>query len=951
MFFDYKNIERVFTHHGESYMLKTDGSFWQCGRDPSNILGCEMVGTNTCKFFLDDEDLTKIEKVVVGWGFNAVLKTDGTLWTCGNNEYGQLGLGDFTNRPILEKTNMTDVKDIIIHSMGDNIFVIKNDNTLWGCGYAANHILGTDGTQNESEFVYITDNVKSAHPGVDHMFIIKNDDSIWCIGSNHQFKLGLPEPESALEYTGLIKRFDLTNVKDIVCGYSDTFIIKNDGTLWGAGSIVSNYILKTDDEVPTITTFTKLSDISNFEKIYGCYRTFVFKTSDGKFYGAGYNGYGQLGLGHTNALTEPLVQLTVENIVDIHFTQLYALYETENGYYMTNYAGSLVDFDFKAETNLSVDSLIMEGISDLNFILKDENGNRYFHVYKGAVGIFSNYGQMNKIYSLNREFKLIPEIKNVKEVKFSDTMYATTYVLTKDGFVYGRGENRSGQLGIGNQETQSEFVKLPIDNVKQIAAGNEHLLVLKNDGTLWATGSNYYGELGIGSTTRVITNFTQANVSDASIIKDIYAYNIFSAIIDENGAVYGAGSGYRTCTGSDRYTYSFTKSSTVTSGAKKIISTGYDTFVLKEDGTVWQCGDGHVTCRHETSMSGETVTANLTQIPELTNIKDLEPIYESSGVFFINNNNEIYATGTDSYCQFGDDSVYDIKEEYYGKVYKAISTPKRILQNITNIKDIYPRAQGLFYTTTNNELWYIGDPERKEYKEPIKVLNNVIIKDFSAGSYSRSLDIAYFILTQNECYCFGNNFYGELGIHQIDPDYKYNSIKYLKKCSFPFNFKAGNVTTIINDEYVNVKYFASSKNHSYIVTDNGDVYFKGSNKYGQLPPSVESYVANYQYAGNNIEADIKEIECGETFTLVLYGSKVGVPDLVNSLFVTGADSKGQLSTDFFEPDAKILLHNINHVKVIDDMTIVEDMDNEIYYAYKGSGFVNKDGISIDKKLQ
>ena len=41
-----------------------------------------------------------------------ILKNDGTLWGCGYNYYGNLGLGDTTNRNIFTQitTNTNDIK-------------------------------------------------------------------------------------------------------------------------------------------------------------------------------------------------------------------------------------------------------------------------------------------------------------------------------------------------------------------------------------------------------------------------------------------------------------------------------------------------------------------------------------------------------------------------------------------------------------------------------------------------------------------------------------------------------------------------------------------------------------------------------------------------------------------------------------------------------------------------
>ena len=63
-----------------------------------------------------------------------ILKNDGTLWGTGDNQYGQLGLGDTTNRNTFTQitTNTDNVKSV--YCGGSHAFILKNDGTLWGCG-------------------------------------------------------------------------------------------------------------------------------------------------------------------------------------------------------------------------------------------------------------------------------------------------------------------------------------------------------------------------------------------------------------------------------------------------------------------------------------------------------------------------------------------------------------------------------------------------------------------------------------------------------------------------------------------------------------------------------------------------------------------------------------------------------------------------------------------------
>ena len=71
-----------------------------------------------------------------------IKKSDGSLWACGLNGYGQLGLGDTTNRNTFTQvtTNVNnDVKHIqFAITPGENsyncTFIIKNDETVWVAG-------------------------------------------------------------------------------------------------------------------------------------------------------------------------------------------------------------------------------------------------------------------------------------------------------------------------------------------------------------------------------------------------------------------------------------------------------------------------------------------------------------------------------------------------------------------------------------------------------------------------------------------------------------------------------------------------------------------------------------------------------------------------------------------------------------------------------------------------
>ena len=87
-----------------------------------------------------------------------ILKNDNTLWGCGYNGYGRLGLGDDTSRTTFTQitTNVDNIKEI--YCGGYYTFILKNDGTLWGCGQNNFGQLGLGDTTNRNVFTQITTN-------------------------------------------------------------------------------------------------------------------------------------------------------------------------------------------------------------------------------------------------------------------------------------------------------------------------------------------------------------------------------------------------------------------------------------------------------------------------------------------------------------------------------------------------------------------------------------------------------------------------------------------------------------------------------------------------------------------------------------------------------------------------------------------------------------------------
>ena len=96
-----------------SLILKNDGTLWGCGYNGYGELGLGDTTDRTI-FTQITTNTNNIKSVYCGYGYTFILKTDGTLWNCGRNEYGHLGLGDTTHRNTFTQvtTNNDNIKSV-----------------------------------------------------------------------------------------------------------------------------------------------------------------------------------------------------------------------------------------------------------------------------------------------------------------------------------------------------------------------------------------------------------------------------------------------------------------------------------------------------------------------------------------------------------------------------------------------------------------------------------------------------------------------------------------------------------------------------------------------------------------------------------------------------------------------------------------------------------------------
>ena len=285
-------------------ILKNDGSVWSCGDNDNGQLGLGDVATR--KTFTK-VNIDNVKQIACGGGHTFILKNDGSIWSCGNNSNGQLGLGITGYNTTFTKVTTNINNDVKQISCGKyHTFILKNDGSIYSCGYNNSGQLGLGDTSNKTTFTKVTTNinndVKQIDCGNSHVFILKNDGSVWGCGDNSNSQLGLNNINNKNNFTQVTTNIN-NDVKHISCGNSHTFIIKNDGSVWACGSNGNGQIGL--GSASTKKTFTQVTtNINNDVKQIACgdTRTFILK-NDGSAWACGLNNKGQLGLGNTNQMT------------------------------------------------------------------------------------------------------------------------------------------------------------------------------------------------------------------------------------------------------------------------------------------------------------------------------------------------------------------------------------------------------------------------------------------------------------------------------------------------------------------------------------------------------------------------------------------------------------------------------------------------------------------------
>jgi len=733
---EYYNQSVIACSRNHILILKKDGTVWSFGSNQYGQLGAENIIDRNIAGKVDN--LSNIIALAAGSSHSLALKNDGSVWAWGDNSSGQLGDGTTINRSI--PAQVDNLSNIIALAAGSShSLALKNDGSVWAWGHNSSGQLGDGTIIHKSTPVQVNylSNIIALAASSSHSLALKNDGTVWAWGANYYGQLGDGTKTSK---SNPVQITNLSNIISIAGSSGNSLALKKDGTVWGWGHLLHL------DTINNSTTPVKIQNLENIKQIAIEYNYLsALKEDKSVWFYKFVSGDKNIPFQHNNfsnikAITGGFSRNN--NLFEDYY--LVALEENENLWI----SGSYSDKMFYNDQGRPDDG-IPQKVNNLENIKEISKGGNHFLFLKNDETVWAwgnNYtGQLGDGTIVNKATPV--QVQNLENIKQLKAGLAYSIALKRDGTVWAWGCNNLGQLGDGTIIDKDTPVQVQnLENIKDIKVHYNHSFALKENGTVWAWGCNSHGQLGDGT---IIDKYTPVQVQNLENIKDIKVNDNYSFALKEDGTVWAWGVNYYGRLGDGtKINRSIPVQVQNLKNIKDIKVNHYCSFGLKEDGTVWSWGENYY------GQLGDGTTTNRSipvKVRNLENIKDIKINYYY--LLALKEDGSVWAWGDNYYGQLGDGT----------RTSRSIPVKVRNLENIKDIKINYYyslalKEDGTVWAWGKNDVGQLGDGTTIHKSTPVQVHNLESFKDIKTGpNYSLALK------EDGTVWAWGDNRYGQLG--------------------------------------------------------------------------------------------------------------------------------------------------------------------------------------------
>ncbi len=502
------NWDKISAGSAHNLAINTDGELYAWGYNAYGQLGLNHTENRSLPTRIGSDSDVWVA-VDGGDGFSLALKQDGTLWSWGANNLGQLGGGVTQDDIGINYRSIPGAITIGLHweaitagythagAIGKGMALFWGDDSNYQTGSA-------DKSFTLIDYHIIPKVWKTISSGRHHTLAIAMDNSLWAWGRNWCGQLGNGKSGNAEHSNVPVQISSDTNWRAVAAGGSHSMALKADGSLWTwgldlsgqLGYVTTETVTGIADPEPWDNLHNSSYDIGSrpyqihpgpFKKIATGGQHSLAIHANGSLWAWGRNWYGQLGVQE---------------------------YQNQKDY--MHFVGSANDI----WTTIACGEDFSAGIK--------------------ADGTLWTWGA-NTAYQLGQSRALNVNLNvpgRVGSGRWLDVSAGVNHGLAirSDGTLWAWGQNTTGQTGI--KDIDPVQVPLPVvqgKTWKAIDAGEYHSAAVRSDGTLWTWGAFYNSRLGLPGITK--HQLTPAQVLEGTTWFDVSAGAIHTLALKADSRV------------------------------------------------------------------------------------------------------------------------------------------------------------------------------------------------------------------------------------------------------------------------------------------------------------------------------------------------------------------------------------------------------------------------------
>ncbi|CAE7789677.1 UVR8 [Symbiodinium sp. CCMP2456] len=220
---------------GHTVVVSNLGQIWAAGDNSNGQLG--TGSTLGQQAFVHVEAVGhKIVAVSAGYMHTAAITDSGELWTWGGNSWGQLGVGDTTDRHAPVKVSVNGQKIVAVAAGFWHTAAITDSGELWTWGRNFYGQLGVGDTKDRHTPVKVSVNgqkIVAVAAGDWHTAAITDSGELWTWGSNNHGQLGVGDIKD--RHAPVKVSVNGEKIVAMAAGYMHTAASTDSGEVWTWG--------------------------------------------------------------------------------------------------------------------------------------------------------------------------------------------------------------------------------------------------------------------------------------------------------------------------------------------------------------------------------------------------------------------------------------------------------------------------------------------------------------------------------------------------------------------------------------------------------------------------------------------------------------------------------------------------------------------------------------------